>query len=206
MLYGHDLQPVGHGQSRIPVKKLGFKPTYRQSIEAANRADRFYAGMAGVEPQNQTILAPPRHHTRNPPMDGVDIDAAHKRRDLEGPVVKAIGELLAAHPLVLFAVRQNSGAASYEAKSGHYAPVHFYRILTHGKEITITDFWGILRHEDWILPPSRLLAIEAKAPGWTKPRTEREFKQANFLALVRNAGGRAGFATSADEAKAIIEG
>lgn len=92
---------------------------------------------------------------------------------------------------MLFAVRQNSGAASYEAKSGKYAPVHFYRILT-SQPVTITDFWGILRD-------GRMLAIEAKAPGWKEPRTDREFKQAAFLMLVRNCGGIGIFATSADD-------
>jgi len=113
-------------------------------------------------------------------------------RQLEAPVVAAISELLAVHPRVLFAVRQNSGMASYEAKSGNYAPVYFYRLLRHGKDVTITDFWGILRD-------GRMLAIEAKAPGWSKPRNDRELAQANFLALIRNIGGVALFATSADQ-------
>ena len=114
---------------------------------------------------------------------------------MEGPVVAAISELLAVHPRVLFAVRQNSGSASYETKSGKWAPVDFYRILTHGKDtqpLTITDFWGILRG-------GRVLAVEAKAPGFREPRTEREFKQANFLMLVRNCGGIGIFATSVDQ-------
>ena len=115
------------------------------------------------------------------------------QRDLEGPVVSAIGDLLAVHPKVLFAVRQNTGAASYEAKSGKYAPVFFYRLLTHSpKDITITDFWGILK-------AGRMLAVEAKAPGWHKVSTDRELRQEMFLMLVRNCGGVALFATSAEQ-------
>ncbi len=118
-------------------------------------------------------------------------------RDLEGPVVKAISELLAVHPRILFAVRQNTGSASYEAKSGKYAPVQFYRKLTHGGEITITDFWGILKD-------GRMFACEAKAPGFKGPRTDREMAQANFLALVRNAGGVSLFATGAEQVAAAL--
>lgn len=167
------------------TKRLGFKPRYRDQLEANNRADRYYAAMAGVEPKAQNVIAPRRERAAP--------------RALEAPVVQAISELLAVHPNVLFACRQNSGAASYEAATGHYAPVHFYRILTHGKEITLPDFWGILRG-------GSVFSIEAKAPGFREPRTDRELRQANFLMLVRNCGGRAGFATSVSEAQAIIEG
>ena len=164
--------------------KWGFKPSLRDTLLANNAADRFYAAQAGVEPKAQNVIAPKRER------------AAPVQR--EAPVVSAISELLAAHPRVLFAVRQNSGMASYEAKSGKYAPVYFYRLLKHGKELTITDFWGILRD-------GRMLAVEAKAPGFRGPHTDREFAQANFLALVRNAGGIALFATSADQvAEALL--
>jgi hypothetical protein len=64
--------------------------------------------------------------------------------------------------------------------------------------MTITDFWGFLRD-------GRPFAIEAKRPSWKGPRDEREFKQANFLAVIRNIGGVSGFAMSADDAKAVIE-
>ena len=114
-----------------------------------------------------------------------------KPRQLEAPVVAAIAELLAVHPKVLFAVRQNSGMASYEAKSGKYAPVFFYRILTK-QPMTIPDFWGVLRD-------GRMLAIEVKAPGFVEPRTDTERRQAAFLAMVRNCGGVGLFATSADQ-------
>ena len=110
----------------------------------------------------------------------------------EAPVVQAISELLAVHPRVLFAVRQNSGMASYEAKSGRYAPVFFYRILTHEKDMTLPDFWGILKD-------GRILAIEAKAPTWRKISNDRELRQEMFLMLVRNLGGVALFATDVSQ-------
>ena len=159
-------------------RRMGFKPTLREQLESANKADRYYAAMAGVEPQNQSVIAPKRER------------AAPISR--EGPVVAAISELLAVHPKVAFAVRQNSGMASYEAKSGAYAPVYFYRILTEPKTFTITDFWGFLRD-------GRMYAFEAKAPGFKAPHGEREFKQAAFLSLVANCGGISGFVTDVSQ-------
>lgn len=191
------------------VRKFGFKPKMRDVMQGNARALAFMAMAAPTEKAaaadafvKEVIAAiPPAHKKREP--RGVDIDAIHgsKRapRQLEAPVVKAIGELLAVHPRVLFAVRQNSGSASYEAASGKWAPVNFYNMLTHSpKDMTITDFWGILRD-------GRGLAVEAKAPGWKEPRTEREFKQAAFLSMVRNAGGIALFATSADEVAEVLK-
>ena len=111
-------------------------------------------------------------------------------------MVSAVAELLSVHPKVLFAVRQNSGAASYEAKSGKWAPVNFYRIVT-PQPVTITDFWGIMRD-------GRMLAIECKRPGWKAPRDDRERRQWAFLQIVANCGGISGFVTSAEEAYAIL--
>lgn len=158
-------------------KRLGFKKSLSDTLRGNDAAMRFYCG--GDAPAEVLNNLPPKRERAAP-------------RKLEAPVVAAISELLAVHPKVLLAVRQNSGQASYEAKSGKYAPVAFYRILTHGGTVTITDFWGILRD-------GRLLAVEAKAPPFSAPRNDREVRQANFLALVRNCGGVALFATSADD-------
>ena len=168
---------------------LGFR-RYRDQVKAARIANDYYAVSAGKDP-----------------FPGLDMDAVHKQRkpraapvQREAPVVAAIAELLAAHPKVLFAVRQNSGMASYEAKSGRYAPVYFYKILTHGRahgNLTLPDFWGFLRDH-------RAFAVEAKAPGWNHPRDERERRQENFLALVRSVGGIGIFATDAAQVAAAL--
>lgn len=125
-----------------------------------------------------------------------------KPRDLEGPVVAAVSDLLSVHPKVLFAVRQNSGAASYESKSGTYAPLWFYRIVRKPQRpdnlgITVPDFWGILTD-------GRFMAMEAKRPDWKTPCDERERKQAHFLQMVRDKGGLSGFVRSADEAASLL--
>jgi len=176
----------------MATKRLGFKPSLRDQQLKSIAVQEFW--LLGCPPEKRAAA--------QALLDGQKAQVKQKReraapRDLEGPVVAAISELLAVHPKILFAVRQNSGMASYEAKSGRYAPVHFYRILTHGKEITVVDFWGILKD-------GRVFACEAKAPGFREPRTDREFAQANFLALVRNAGGLALFATSVDEVAAVL--
>ena len=190
------------------MRRMKFKPKLRDTMLANARALEFWAGAAPPEKAKAaeefvaSALAaiPPAPKRR---ATGVDIDSIHGTKraaptQLEAPVVKAIGELLAVHPKVLFAVRQNTGAASYEAASGKYAPVEFYRMVTHSKkDMTITDFWGILRD-------GRMLAIEAKAPGWNKPTTDREFRQAAFLSMVRNCGGIGIFATSAEDVAAAL--
>lgn len=165
-------------------RRFGFPPTLKQQLENANKADRFYAAMAGVPPANQSVIAPSK--PRAAP------------RALEAPVVAAISELLSVHPKVAFAVRQNSGAASYEAKSGRYAPVHFYRILGHQQDLTISDFWGFLGD-------GRMFAFEAKAPGWVGARNPREIRQSNFLVLVVRHGGIAHFVTDAAQVAELLK-
>ena len=131
---------------------------------------------------------------------GLKVRAPQVRQDNplnENHVIREVSELLAVHPKVLFAVRQNSGGASYEAASGKFAPIMFYKVLT-GQDLTITDFWGIMRD-------GRMLAIEAKRRDWKEPKEPREFRQAAFLMLVRNAGGVAGFVRGTDEAKLLLD-
>lgn len=170
-------------------KGLGFRKTVRQSRLDSNSAQSFYAAMMPLDDPRRAEAMERLEYERN--AIGTPRKQA-QRRDLEGPVVAAISELLAVHPLVAIAVRQNSGMASYEAKSGKYAPVHFYKLLTNANTQTIVDFWGLLKD-------GRMYAIEAKAPGWSHPRNDREYKQANFLFTVRNCGGIGIFATSAEQ-------
>lgn len=120
-------------------------------------------------------------------------------RQLEAPVVAAISELLAVHPRVLWAARFNSGAASYDAGNGRYSPVWFHKFLRMPEKIRMPDFYGqtLERHTCGLW--SKAIAIEAKAPGWTKPRDDREREQAAFLKMVRDAGGIGIFATSAQD-------
>ena len=183
-------------------RRYGFKPSLRETMQANARALGFMALAAPIEKAKdaeafvQTVIAAipePRKRRSKPEPEGVDIDRVHRPQPpLESEVVTAISLLLNLHPKILFAVRQNSGAASYEAASGRYAPVQFYRILRSSENMTVVDFWGLLRS-------GRMFAIEAKRPGWKGPHGDREHKQAAFLAMVRETGGIGIFATSADE-------
>jgi hypothetical protein len=115
--------------------------------------------------------------------------------DLEKHTLAAVGELLAVHPKVLFAVRQNSGALQYE-RDGKMVPVWLCRIVT-SQQVRISDYWGFLRD-------GRPLALECKRPSWKEPTDQREFEQAAFLMLIRNLGGTGEFVRNADEANAAL--
>ena len=168
-------------------RKFCFKPTKRQQALAFNAQMAFLAA-GSLNPRAATapVGAVPKVRRRPQPTG----------KPVEADVVRAVAELLAVHPRVLIAIRQNSGAASYEAKSGKYQPIHFYRVLT-GQPVTLPDFWGIMRD-------GRMLALEAKRPGWKAPRDDRERRQWAFLQIVANCGGIAGFVTSAEEANALL--
>lgn len=114
--------------------------------------------------------------------------------DTEAVVMREVGELLAVHPLVLFAVRQNSGMSYNEVG----VPIWFYRWTKRKAPMRITDYWGLLTD-------GRMFALECKRRTWTKPSGDREGEQQNFLMTVRNVGGVSGFVRSAEEAKSIIE-
>jgi len=184
------------------ARPFRFRPSRREIIAANNAANAFYAG-ASENPKAQENLAkllvpePPQRHRVKRPVDG------KPAVPLESDVIRAIGELLAVHPKVLWACRQNSGAASYEASSGRYQPIFFYRILT-GQDMTVTDFWGLLRPVGDA--PARVFAFEAKRSSFTSPKTGRELRQWAFLTMILNCGGVAGFVRSAEEANELLNG
>jgi hypothetical protein len=190
----------------MATKRLGFKPSLREQQLKSIAAQEFW--LLGCPPEKRAAA--------QALLDGQKAQVKQKReraapRDLEGPVVAAISELLAVHPRVIWAARFNSGMASYEAKSGRYAPVWFHKFLRAPEKMRMPDFFGILLRtevcapiHEWVKEP-RPFAIEAKAPGWTKPRDDREREQAAFLQMIRNAGGIGIFATSVDEVAAALK-
>ena len=164
--------------------KMGFRKTLRQQLEDANAADRYYAAMSGREPQNQSVIAPKRER------------AAPVQR--EGAVLRDVLDFLYKHPLTLFVCRQNSGSASYEAKSGRYAPVKFYDIIKRPEKMRIVDVWGFL-------VDGRPYAIETKAPGWKRPTDDREIEQAAFLDMILSCGGVALFCTDVSQVAEALD-
>ena len=167
-------------------RKLGFKPTLREQRATVNKGLRHYELLSG-----------------RPTPAGLMNEIAPKREraapvSREGPVVAAISELLAVHPRILWAARFNSGAASYEAASGKYAPVQFHRIVRQPKPTRMPDFFGVMTCG---LP----FAVEAKAPGWTKPTDDREREQMAFLNMIAIVGGIALFATDAAQVEEALK-
>lgn len=168
------------------MRKLKTKPTLRETLEATEKAMRFHAAMSG-KPFVEEFAAPARRAAPTKRTDDNDTEAA---------VIREITAVIAHHPRVLFAIRQNSGAAV----SANGAPIWFYRIIKLPNEtpITVTDYFGVLTD-------GRPFCIEAKRRAWTKPSDERERKQLAFIEAVRSVGGVAGFATSGEQAKNILE-
>lgn len=163
-------------------RKLRF-PEHPSVTTARNVA--YLEAMAGRKlPEMQSaIVAPPK--PRAAP------------RQLEAPVLAAVSDLLRQHPKVAYALRINSGMASYEAKSGKYAPVHFHSWLRSPVPCRMPDIFGMLMD-------GRTLALEIKAPGFVKPRDQREREQWAFLYLIRNMGGVGEFITDAAQVAAIL--
>ena len=126
----------------------------------------------------------------------------------EAPVLAAIAQLLAVHPLVVMALRCNSGAAQREVAPGRWAPIWFWRLVRYpGAPMTLPAFVGFCQL-GVDLPVNAVvpLALEAKRPDWKGVKTDSEQRQARYLEFIRSIGGRAGFARSADEADRILRG
>lgn len=118
--------------------------------------------------------------------------------ELEGAVMIEIADVLRVHPLVIFAIRANTGSAPMIGKGGKEFPLWFYRWIKSGEKMTLTDFWGAGRFG--------MFAIEAKKRAWHYTGKDREPRQLAFINVVRKIGGRAGFATCGQDAINILEG
>lgn len=115
------------------------------------------------------------------------------KSQLEAAVQREVFSVLAKHPAVLFAVRQNSGMAM----SGN-SPIWFYRwARRNGIEMTLTDFWGLLRD-------GRMFCMECKRRDWKRVSGAREIQQQAFIDVVKSAGGVGGFVTSGEDALALL--
>ena len=177
-------------------RRMGFRPSLREEQLGFASALEFMAGAAPAYKQEAAAQEIAKMRERIP--------AAPKPRaaprQLEGAVLTAISELLATHPRVLWVARFNSFAASrYDEKTGRQIPVWTHRILRQPEKTRMPDFFGLTIERHTCGKWTRPIAIEAKAPGWTKPRDEREREQAAFLRMIIDCGGVALFATSAGQ-------
>ena len=143
-------------------------------------------------------------------VPGVDIDRVHRSKPNgrpEGIAQDAIIEYLQSRPDIGGIVRFNSGALKGGSKKDRFF-VRFNTIyhkrycpeLDEFVACAMADLQAIHR------PTGRVIAIEVKAPGWKHPGPLREYQQAAYLEHVRECGGIAGFATSIEDVKRLLEG
>lgn len=163
------------------TKRVFNRRSLRDAYAESNRADRFYAAMAGKPPQEQVAIAPKREIINRSPAD-----------DLEAAVMREVTTVLAGHKNVIFALRSNSGSML----DANGAPIWFYRWIKNSEDMTLTDFWGLAR--------DGLFALEAKRRDWTYTGTQRERAQKAFIDTILRTGGRAGFVTCAEDAIRIL--
>ena len=163
---------------------MKFRKSAAETLRDNLAAHEHYAAMTG-KPIPDHIPRPGAKQTRTPhvpsPLD-------------EAAISKAIWSLLQSHPLVVLAVRINSGAA----RSDDGAHVQFHRWCKPKSGMRMSDDVCVLRG-------GIICCIEVKRGDWRGPSGDREREQDQFLLAVRKAGGRAGFATSVDMALRIIE-
>ena len=170
-------------------RPMRFKKPLKQTVAENEQALRWMCNMAGKpipEEFEAKPVAPPKPRKAS---------VASDPHELEASVQREVFSVLAKHPGVLFAVRQNSGAAM----SGN-VPIWFYRwARRNGIEMTLTDFWGMLRD-------GRMFALECKKRSWKKVSGTREMQQQAFIDVVKSAGGIGGFVTCAEDAMEILNG
>ena len=92
--------------------------------------------------------------------------------------------------------RNNSGA--YQDERGNFIR---YGLANESAKVN-----RLIKSPDLIgvAPGGLFVAVECKTPGWTRPRNDTEHAQLAFLQIVTNMGGRAGFATSVDDFRRIL--
>lgn len=157
------------------------KKPLRDTLRENQRGLDAWAAAYG-KPQSVQIAVKPKREIVN------HTDAT----ELEASVISEVSSLLAKHPSVLFAVRQNSGAAFLKGRDGKEMPVWFYKCITSPEKMRISDFWGILRD-------GRIFGFECKRRNWNKPTDTREFEQWAFLTMIANSGGIGRFVTCAED-------
>ena len=176
------------------MKPARRKPSLQDTMEANANAMRGLCMMGG-KPMPKELEAP----ARKAPRPHAAPSQQSNPNDLEAAVMREVAQVIAAHPRVMFAVRQNSGSVQMELKGGEVAPVWFYRWIKSKTAMKVTDYWGML-------VDGRMFAIECKRRSWTRPSGEREEQQLVFILTVKYAGGIGGFCTSAERALEILNG
>lgn len=166
------------------MQPMNRKPrlTMRQTLARNNAADRYYAAMAGKEPQNQVAIKPKRVMTKRMADE-----------DREDAVMIEVAEAIRLSASVVLSWRPNSG--SIEDSRG--VPIWFWRPVKGMEGMTISDYLCIKRN-------GVVAAIECKWREWHYTGTPRERAQDAFIQAVRSTGGVGGFVTCAEQALEIL--
>lgn len=167
----------------------------------------------------QMIQATPEQHAR------IDAEIASLKAQLNVPIVPSVPRpdtpdsekhvsdeveaMIKAHPLVWYCERRNSGTKTVKgetkADTRYIAFSRFVKLPTGvfegwDKVIRVPDYSGLLMD-------GKFFVIETKERNWHMTPSDKQAKeQLPYIKAVLKVGGRAGFATSADTARAIIEG
>lgn len=170
---------------------MRFKPSLKQTVAEHEKAIRWMCQMGGkpIPPEFAERAPEPAKAAAKPRKPPTPAD----KSQLEAAVQREVFSVLAKHPAVLFAVRQNSGMAM----SGD-SPIWFYRwARRNGLDMTLTDFWGLLSD-------GRMFCMECKRRDWKRVSGAREIQQQAFIDVVKSAGGVGGFVTSGEDALALL--
>lgn len=170
----------------------------QDTIREAQRANDLYADLAGKPRLSYEFHGKPL--IREPSITVVDERTPKIKKEawsktkpllaLESDVQKAIIHYLKLHPKVAWVARFNSGVM----RSEYNGRESFTRFST---QAGLSDVLGMMYG-------GKLFALEVKRPPFSGPRNSREQAQAQFLGDIRAGGGLAGFATSIEDARAIL--
>lgn len=159
------------------------RKSLRETMATNNLWDKFYAKSHGMEPVAQVEVKAKR------------VIQNHSGKDeLEGAVMREVGEVILLCPNVILAWRQNGGAA--QAADGVFR-IWYYRWLKRPTKMRLPDYMCVLKD-------GRMGVIECKRRDWKYTGTEREAEQKAFIDRIIASGGRGGFVTSADQALKIL--
>jgi hypothetical protein len=175
------------------MKRPAKQRTIREAYQASQDATNYYAAMAGMPPVDFVGILPAKRvvvHKSDP-------------SELEAAVSSEVAQVLAAHPNVWMAFRQNSGSASLPGRDGKDMPVWFYKVIKQPKPIRVSDYWGFLKGEERMRP----FAFEVKRRDWKYSASDiKEREQLAFLDCIRIAGGVAAFVTSGEQVLKLLKG
>jgi len=169
------------------ARRSAARKSMRDVYADNNAADRFYASMAGVAPQNQIEVKAKR--TVAPRVD----DGTY-----EATIQRDIIAFLRKHPKVKIVERHNSGTAMEVNSVGEKRFIAYNTVFkVGGVRMRKSDI-------DCQLANGKRLCIEVKRAGWTRPRNQREVEQENYINHVLASTGYAMFATSVAEVEIYL--